>query len=85
MKSQKEFKEVSPMLMQEHLGLAINVMEWSHVVGNTSLEEDLVVKFVLISNKCKWLICFLILNRSGNKRKMILPVWRLSQLAMLIS
>jgi len=35
--------------MQEHLDLASNVMEWSHVVANASLEEDLVVKFVLIS------------------------------------
>ena len=35
-------------LMQEHLDLASNVMEWSHVVANTSLEEDLGVNFVLI-------------------------------------
>jgi len=71
--------------MQENLDLASNVMEWSHVVANTSLEEDLVVKFVLISNKCKWLIYFLILNKIWNKRKMILPMWGSSQLAMLIS
>ena len=40
-------------LMQEHLDLASNVMEWSHVVANTSLEEDLGVNCVLISSKCK--------------------------------
>jgi len=28
--------------MQEHLGLANNVMAWSHVVANESLEEELV-------------------------------------------
>lgn len=30
-------------LMQEHLDLASNVLVWSHVVANESLEEDLVV------------------------------------------
>jgi len=30
-------------LMQEHLGLANNVMVWSHVVANASLEEELVI------------------------------------------
>ena len=39
-------------LMQEHLDLASNVMEWSHVVANTILKEDLVVNLVLISIKC---------------------------------
>lgn len=30
-------------LMQEHLGLDDNVMVWSHVVANCSLEEELVI------------------------------------------
>ena len=30
-------------LMQEHLDLASNVMVWSHVVANESLEEELVI------------------------------------------
>jgi len=29
--------------MQEHLDLANNVMMWSHVVANESLEEELVI------------------------------------------
>ena len=39
-------------LMQEHPDPTSNVMEWSHVVANTSLKEDLVVNLVLISIKC---------------------------------
>ena len=30
-------------LMQKHLGLASNVMVWSYVVANGSLEEELVI------------------------------------------